>query len=252
MAKPIRKLSVVDEVFNYLYDRISSGELKEGHRFPTQDVMAEVLGVSRSTIREAINKLTVLGFLSAKPGVGTIVVKNSPSGYINGLGQYIFLHSINVKEFMEARLYLEKASMKLAVQRASAEDILKLNNILMEQGEALASDDTSLFSALDSEFHKAIVEISKNQVMMKFLDIIWDGLSQFIDEVTSLQSAASNAFVFHTSIVRYLSERDLQMAENTLIMHLRDVALNIENHFKEHVGLRTLFENEGLEFRDSH
>jgi GntR family transcriptional repressor for pyruvate dehydrogenase complex len=250
MTKPIRKLSAADEVFNYILDGINSGDFKEGHRFSTQDIMAEELGVSRSTIREAINKLTILGYLSAKPGVGTIVVNNSPTGSVNSFGQFIFLNSIDVKEFMEARLYLEKASIKLAVQRASPEDILKLNQMLIAQGQALAGNDSGLFSKLDSEFHKAIVEISKNKVLMKFLDIIWDGLSQFIDEVTSLQSAASHAFSFHTSIVRYLSERNLQMAERSLLLHLRDVAMNIEEHFTERKGLCRIFDNEYLELNN--
>jgi GntR family transcriptional repressor for pyruvate dehydrogenase complex len=246
MVKPIRKLSAVDEVFNYLLDRISSGGFQEGHRFPTQDVMAEEFGVSRSTIREAINKLTVLGFLSAKPGVGTIVVNNSPTGYKNNLGQYIFLKSFDVKEFMEARLFLEKASIKLAVQKVSPADTLKLNEMIIQQGNALAVNDTVLFSHLDSEFHKAIVEISKNQVLMKFLDIIWDGLSQFIDEVTNLQSAADNAYVFHTKIVGFINDRNWEMAERTLILHLMDVAQNIENHFPEHKGLRQIFNVENI------
>ncbi|MDR1922254.1 MAG: FadR family transcriptional regulator [Candidatus Adiutrix sp.] len=242
MSKTITKLSAVDEVFNYLHQRIASGELPEGHRFPTQDLMAEEFGVSRSTVREAINKLTLLGFLSAKPGVGTIVVNSSASGYVSAVGQHIFLKSTDVIEFMEARLYLEQTAVKLAVRRASKEDIKNLNRMLIEQGRNVGDGDR--FSRLDSEFHRALIEISQNKVMMQFLGLIWDGLSQFITEVTRIKTAASHAYVFHARLVKHITDRNLEKAELTLVEHLHDVAVNIEEHFKEHAGLSQVFKTE--------
>ncbi|MDR0354602.1 MAG: FadR family transcriptional regulator [Deltaproteobacteria bacterium] len=243
MLKPIKKLSAVDEVFNYLFEQISAGKMPDGHRLPTQDAMAEEFGVSRSTIREAINKLTVLGFITAKPGVGTIISNNSASEMLSSLGQYYFLQHINVREFLEARLYLERAAIKLAVQRATDEDVKKLNQILMGQGEALAADELALFSKLDVEFHRAIIESGRNTVLLQFLGIILDGLSQFITEVViNLNTSASRAFNFHCAILKHISDRNMEKAEKTMIKHIHDVSSNIETHFPEHAGLTSLLQ----------
>ena len=75
----IHKMSTSDEVFRVLHDRIMSGELKPGDKLPPQNLLAEQLSVSRNTLREAIHKLTVMGLLAAKPGVGTSVELSSPA-----------------------------------------------------------------------------------------------------------------------------------------------------------------------------
>ncbi len=81
----IKRTSAADEAFKALHDMITSGRLK--HR----DRLAEQFGVSRNTIREAINRLTMIGLLSAKQGVGTLINTSSPSGYIASLSGHFLL-----------------------------------------------------------------------------------------------------------------------------------------------------------------
>ena len=69
----IKRISVSEEIFNILHKKIISGEYSPGDKLPSQDKLAEQYHVSRNTIREAINKLTVMGLLSSKQGVGTVV-----------------------------------------------------------------------------------------------------------------------------------------------------------------------------------
>lgn len=240
----IRKTSAVDEVFQVIQERITKGELPLGHRFPPQEVMAEQLGVSRSTIREAINKLTMLGFLAAKPGVGTTVVGDGSTALSSALSRHIFLNSDQVPQLIEARLYLEKAAVRLAIIKADDHDLEVLETLLARQHEACAQGDFALFSDLDARFHRQIVESSKNQMLLQFLGLIWDGLSRFILEVTMLQSAAEHALHYHRRLLDQLQARDLARAENILVEHLQDVALNIERNIGQDIGLKPLFRQE--------
>ena len=240
----IKKTSAVDEVFQVIQERITSGELPLGHRFPPQEVMAEQMGVSRSTIREAINKLTMLGFLAAKPGVGTTVVGDGSTALSSALSRHIFLSSGQVPQFIEARLYLEKAAVRLAILKADDEDLEALETLLVRQREACGQGDFALFSDLDARFHRRIVESSKNQMLMQFLGLIWNGLSRFILEVTMLQSAVENAIHYHRLLLDQLKARDLARAENILVEHLQDVALNIERNLGQDIGLKPLFRQE--------
>lgn len=240
----IRKTSAVDEVFQVVQQRIVSGELPLGYRFPPQDIMAEELGVSRSTIREAINKLTLLGFLAAKPGVGTTVVGDGSTALSSALSRQIFLSSGQVPQFVEARLHLEKAAVRLAILKADDEDFEALENLLARQVETCRQGDTALFSDLDARFHRRIVESSKNQMLLQFLGLITDGLSRFILEVTMLKSAAENAIHYHQLLFRHLKNRDLVKAEKILVEHLHDVALNIEQNLGQDIGLKPMFRQE--------
>jgi len=243
MNRAIRKISAVDEVFQALHQSIVSGELPKGYRFASQEVMAEEFGVSRSTIREAVNKLNFLGLLTAKPGVGTIVA-GPTANYFSNLSRYIFLASDEVGQFMEGRLYLEKAAVGLAVLRAEEEDIRRLSALVNEQGEAVARGDAALFARQDVQFHQALIEISRNALLQQFLGLIWDGLHQFIAEVTTLEAAMRNAFHFHCLLVRHLARRDRAEMERTLVEHLYDVAVNIERKLGHSLGLEAMFRME--------
>jgi len=240
----IKKTSAADEVFQVIHQRIISGELKLGHRFPPQEVMAEQMGVSRSTIREAINKLILLGFLTTKPGVGTTVVGDGSTAFTSALSRHIFLNSGQVPQFIEARLYLEKAAVRLAILRAEDEDFEAMENLLARQVKAFHQNDSAFFSDLDARFHRRIVESSKNQMLLQFLDLIWDGLSRFILEVTMFQSAVENAIHYHQLLLKQLKERNLIKAEKILVEHLRDVALNIERNLGRDSGLKDMFDQE--------
>jgi GntR family transcriptional repressor for pyruvate dehydrogenase complex len=245
MNQVIRKTSAVDEVFLSLHEGIVKGELPVGHRFPPQEILAEQMGVSRSTMREAINKLTMLGLLAAKPGVGTTVVADTPGASVTAVvGQHLFLKSEEVAQFMEARLYLEKAAIRLAILKATDAELAGLEGLLAGQEEACRNGDGARFSVLDARFHRTIIETSNNQMLMRFLELIWDGLSQFIREVTFLKSAVENAVHYHRLLVHRLRARDLALAEATLLEHLKDVALNIERNIGHDIGLGGMFKLE--------
>ncbi len=248
--KAIKKTSAVEEVFQLIQQRIVSGELPLGHRFPPQDVMAEELGVSRSTIREAINRLTLLGFLEAKPGVGTMVVGDGSTALTSALNRHLFLSSGQVTQFIEARLHLEKAALRLAILKADRDDLEVMETLLARQLEASRRGDAALFSHLDARFHRRIVESSKNQMLLEFLGLIWDGLSRFILEVTTLKSAAENALHYHRRILDQLKRRDLAQAEHLLVKHLQNVSLNIERNLGQDIGLTAMFRQE-LDFLPS-
>ena len=77
----IRRVSVSEEIFNILHKKIISGEFNPGDKLPSQDKLASQYAVSRNTIREAINRLMVMGLVSSKQGIGTVVEPISAGSY---------------------------------------------------------------------------------------------------------------------------------------------------------------------------
>ena len=72
----LQRTSITDEVYNILYERITSMHYKTGELLPSQDKLAKEMGVSRNTIREAVNRLATVGVLTAKQGFGTVIQAN--------------------------------------------------------------------------------------------------------------------------------------------------------------------------------
>ncbi|MFZ5587164.1 MAG: FadR/GntR family transcriptional regulator [Thermodesulfobacteriota bacterium] len=240
----IKKRSAADEVFSILHGRIMAGELKPGDRLPPQDELARQLKVSRNTLREAIHKLTVMGLLAAKPGVGTVIQLSNPARYLGALGDHLLLDSATVREFVEARLFVEKATIRLAVLRATAQDLRELEAIVAAQEKAFRAGQVESFSRLDAEFHMRLARMSNNHVLVKFLETLWDLLQRFILEVARLPSAIENAVGFHRRMIRYIAKHDLAAAEAALVSHLWDVVRNIEQNLGTDLHVTQLFELE--------
>jgi GntR family transcriptional repressor for pyruvate dehydrogenase complex len=224
----IRRMSAGDEAFKALHDMIMSGQLKHGDKLPSQDKMAVQFGVSRNTIREAINKLTVMGLLTAKQGVGTVINITSPAGYMASLSDHLLLQPTTVRDFLEARVIIEKATVRLAVMRADAKLIAVLESNLNKQKEALRKSNIMAFVEQDVLFHIALAKASGNRVLLQFLETVTELLGRFIKEVSLLPGAIQNALAFHRDLFKLMRAGDAEGAERKVVEHLYDVAKNIE------------------------
>lgn len=238
----IRHSTIAEQVFETLHKWILSGKLKLGDKLPSQDKLAEQFGVSRNTLREAIYKLTVMGLLTAKQGVGTIVNISSPSSYMTSLSDHLLLHPATVREFIEARLVVEQATVRLAVVRMTQENLVKLKDLIGQQAGAFKAGDVDTFIELDSEFHRELARVSGNSVLLKFLETVWELLKNFITEVSRLPGAIQSAVKYHRKIVEYMEVHDREKAEDEMRQHLYDVTKRIEKNMKIDLEARFLFE----------
>ncbi len=232
----IKRMSAADEAFKTLHDMITSGRLKQGDKLPSQDKLAEKFGVSRNTIREAINRLTVIGLLSAKQGVGTIINISSPSGYIASLSDHLLLQPSTVREFMEARVIIEMSTVRLAVLRADDAALTDLEANVRKQKEAIKTGNLEAFIMHDVEFHFSLARASGNKVLLQFLEAVTDLMRQLIKEVAMLPRATRNAHAFHKDILKFIRAGDADAAEKKLLEHLTDVVENIEKNTGRDLG----------------
>lgn len=108
-VKPIKKVSTAAKVFETLYEMIVRGQFQRGQKLPSQEELAKQFGVSRNTLREAMNKLYAMGLLSSHQGIGTIVEAPNPEGYLSTLSGQFLRDSMSVREFIEARICIEGA-----------------------------------------------------------------------------------------------------------------------------------------------
>jgi len=239
-VSPIKKASATNKVFKALYEMIATGRYKRGQKLPPQEELARQLGVSRNTLREAVNQLSAMGLLSSQQGVGTVVEPPTPGGYLSSLSGQFLLDPLSVREFIEARICIERNAVRLAVARAEAQDVERLRTTLEQQRRALKRRDTAEFTRHDAAFHLELTRICGNRVLLKFLQTIHDMLQRFIGEVAQLPGAVEDALGFHSRVTEAIATRDPDQAEREMVLHLFDVVRRIEANLKIDLQQSTL------------
>ena len=134
MLKPIKPKRISDQVFEQLRDLIFRGHFKPGEQLMTEREMAGTLGVSRPTVREAINKLVAMGLLEHRQGQGTFVNPAVFTADKNPFAAMITDREISLIDLLEVRLGLECNAVAMAANRATDEDILDLERSQCPRG----------------------------------------------------------------------------------------------------------------------
>ena len=170
--KTIRKSSAPEMVAEQILNQIKSGDLKPGGRLPPQRELSTLLGVGRSSVREAINALAVMGYLDVAQGRGTYVAADLPEADVP-LAQFdAALKAGSILDLMDVRALLEGRSARLAAERAAGQQIRRLENAI--QAMRLCGEAYESFLEADIQFHQALAEASENQILCELSRLILD------------------------------------------------------------------------------
>jgi GntR family transcriptional repressor for pyruvate dehydrogenase complex len=172
----IRKASAPEMVAEQILSMIEAGEVLPGEKLPPQRELAKLLGVGRSSVREAINALTVMGYLSALHGKGTFVRESLPTMDDSVANLNKALAAGGLVNLMEARELLEVASAKLAAERADENQIERLKSTLLAMQNT--PEDYDSFLVADIAFHKTISEATLNVVICELTKLVLDKVIQ--------------------------------------------------------------------------
>ena len=169
--QPIKTKKIYEEIVEQLKELITSGELKPGDKLPSEREMAESLGVSRASVREALTTLEAIGILDIRSGEGTYVKKTSSSQTFEPLALVLAVERNPGAQLMEVRRVLESESAALAAIRATPEDLEKIEESLEKMKSAAA---IPLAVEFDLKFHFAIAEATKNTILLRMMNTVAD------------------------------------------------------------------------------
>ncbi len=218
----IERSTTADKIFNILHQRIVSGRLKEGDVLPSQDELSRQFEVSRNTLREAIFKLSALGLVQVKQGVGTVVQFRSSANYLSGLQDHLLMDRTSMRDFLESRISIETTIIRLAVVRANHEDIDRLDEIMAGQRAAMEAGDEVEFVKHDVAFHSELGHACGNRVMLKISQILYNLLRKLIAKVAGAPGNIEQAFHYHRQILKAIKNRDTLAAERNMVNHLQE------------------------------
>ena len=222
MLKPIKPKRISDQVFEQLRDLLFRGHFKPGEQLMTEREMASTLGVSRPTVREAINKLVAMGMLVHRQGQGTFVVSPADNAQNNPLAAVIDDHEMSLRELMEVRLGLECNAVALAARRATEDDLQELQKSLNEMiGEI---NQGGLGHHADVSFHMAISYASKNTVQVRIMrnlyDLMFYGIKENLQHLYSDPANLVKIAQQHTDVFDAIRRHDPQAAYQAMYDHI--------------------------------
>jgi GntR family transcriptional repressor for pyruvate dehydrogenase complex len=214
-----KKLSeiVVDEIRT----RMKNGELKIGDKLPNQNQLAMELGVSRTSLREAMNILDLLGVIQQKPGFGTIIKKKIPAINPEGLKPTLLSDRKTTSELLEARYIIESGSVRLTAQHATKKQVQSLDTLVKRMQSLLAKKKFKEYSHIDLKFHNQIAELSRNRFLKESFVSIKQHMQLFIEEHTQiLYYVLEDSQKHHNAIVKAISDHDPERASLEMKNHI--------------------------------
>lgn len=160
MTNPIPRSSLVDAAANKMREEIAEGRWKVGERIPTEPSLAEMLQVSRGTVREAVKTLSVAGLLEVRQGSGTYVrAASDPADTLRRLRR------ASLRDNFEVRCALEVEAARLAARRCTGEDVEHLRVLLGARGTWTDESGKQAFVEGDLAFHLALVAATRNPAL---------------------------------------------------------------------------------------
>jgi GntR family transcriptional repressor for pyruvate dehydrogenase complex len=199
---------------------ISEGTLSAGARLPAERDLAEKFQVSRSSLRQALKVLEIMGVISQRVGDGTYITSGDSSVLAESLEFLILLNGISFHEVMEARIIVEPELAALAATRATQQDYSALLHE-MKAMKASARSHNSM-SQHDLEFHKIIFDAAGSRVCSMLFTVIHQSLHKLI-EMTSRLVSVEHTMIFHQRIYAAIVAGDAAEARKRMSEHLLDV-----------------------------
>jgi len=215
-------VAITDEAIEKIKEMIVSGALHPGDRLPREADLAERLGLSRNSLREAVKALSLIHVLDVRQGDGTYVTSLEPSVLLDAMGFVIDFHRDDtVLEFLEVRRILEPAATAMAASRMTKADVAELQELLDKLGPNPSVEE---LVGNDLEFHRRIAFGAGNQVLCSLVEglsgptqraRIWRGLTQ--------ESAVERTLAEHRSICDAIAAGQPEVARAWATVHIAGV-----------------------------
>jgi GntR family transcriptional repressor for pyruvate dehydrogenase complex len=216
----VRKNKVYEEVARQI-ERLILKKLKPGDKLPSERELAEMLQVSRSSIRDAIRGLELMGLVEPRQGAGTIVKEMSADVVVNPFATALKQRQALVSELLDFRKMLEPPLAARAATHASPDEVAEMEEILLRQEEKLERGETTMGE--DAEFHYSIALASGNSVVLKVLDILMDLLRETRERSLQVEGRPRKSLSGHRRILAAIKRQDAESAKAAMRRHIEDV-----------------------------
>ncbi len=223
MLEPIKRTRLYEEVIERILNQIKSGSFKPGDRLPTERELSGQLNVSRTSIREALRSMEMMGYVESRVGIsgGTFIrevtVEDVVEPFTRLLASYKKQESI--LQLIEVRIIFESAAAKLAARRRDEEDLLRIEESLAFMQKEIGSGSIGLEG--DNRFHKTVARATHNDVLMKMANLLESLLADTRRVTLELPGIPQEALEDHRTIYEAIRSRSEKQAAQSMKTHIR-------------------------------
>jgi GntR family transcriptional repressor for pyruvate dehydrogenase complex len=232
LGKPVTKTTLSDNIADQIVQLISKGNLRPGDRLPPERELCKQFGVGRSSLREAVRCLAIVGLLDVRVGDGTFVAPDGAKFMGTVFEWRIVTEQQDITSLLELRLALEAETAYHTAMRGTAEDVAALRDIVEKMEDMVAN--RIKFSALDAQFHLTIARASQNKLMFDLLTLVRSQLERSLLKVLSLPGGGGDVAVKqHAAILEAIHRRDGEGAKDLMRAHIQYTLKNYKKHAQE-------------------
>ena len=224
LFKKIEKRKKYEEVLDQIKHLLMTKQITAGQKLPNEIELSKSMKISRSSLREALQILSVLGIVERRSGEGTVIKQVQPENIKVIMSLVAVSRGLDIADLHEVRTILENSSVKLAAKRREKVDLEQMEKILIDMDKSYEMNDSEWASYLDFLFHKSIVTASKNNMLLTLFEIISDLLGEQI-RITRDELNKSKDIIFkfkeeHWGIYRHIKNKDSLKAKEAMDLHL--------------------------------
>jgi GntR family transcriptional repressor for pyruvate dehydrogenase complex len=210
-----------DQIAARLIDLITERRLKAGDRLPPERELAASMGVSRSSLREALRALAMLGVAEMRHGDGTYLTALDPAALMKPVGLVLALSDGGLEQLFEARKLVEPGLAALAAERIS--DVAAAELCRCAQATPTALEDPEAFMWADIELHAQIARAASNAVLSRLLDSIAGMALASRRRTGRFPVVREQSARDHREIAAAIAARDANAASAAMLQHLENV-----------------------------
>ncbi len=219
--EPVRKTKVYEDVVDQIQQRILDGRLKLGDKLPAERDLAEAFGVSRTSVRDAIRVLELMGLVEPRQGEGTVVCDSTSDSLVTPLATLLVRHGTLLADLLDVRKMIEPPLAARAAAHISPEEIAHLEQILRHQEHQIRGGELPIDA--DSEFHYTIATAAKNRVALKVVDVLMDLLRESRQRSLQVEGRLQKSVAGHRRILAAMRHRDPAAAEAAMRQHIVEI-----------------------------
>lgn len=230
--KPIPRRSTVDQVVDRILAVIKQQNLLPGMRLPGELELVEQLQVSRPALREGLARLDSMGLVSIQRGRGTFV--SNRGSLVNCVQLVRSALTISPRELLtyaELRSAIEVQAVRQAAERATADDVAALEELLRELHDFDRPYDQAL--EIDFRFHRKLVDIAGNELMQNVMEVIYEFVLAQMARTTPPPRNNELGHRLHDEIVTAIRRRDPDAAERAMRAHMQAVLNRLTAHVND-------------------
>ncbi len=230
LPTPVDSRKRADQVREGITAMIRAGQLHTGDKVPTETQLAEMFGVGRSSVREAVQSLIGLGIVEMRPGRGAFVSRVSAEDLARLIDGAIQLEFGAALQLHEARAMVETAAARLAAVRRTDADLAAMRAANQEYADHTSPPLVDALIEADLRFHRAIVHASHNVILEQVMQSIRPLLREHRRQYASRREPHMRELVLaeHQAIIEAITVADPAAATAAMQRHMSDIWLQIE------------------------